>query len=110
MVSSYERIDRVGQCVATLELTRQLPWRRQTGPSGTVADADRWLFPGRQAVHHLHPSYLRRRLTALGIQARAARHAALLQLAREVPAAVLADTLGIDVTTATRWAARSVAT
>ncbi len=91
-------------------LLRQLPWRRQTGPSGTVADADRWLFPGRQAGQHLHPSHLSRRLTALGIQARAARHAALLQLAREVPAAVLADTLGINVTTATRWAARSGAT
>ena len=88
-------------------LLRQLPWRRQTGPSGAVADADRWLFPGRQAGQPIHPSHLNRRLTALGIQTRAARHAALLQLARDVPAAVLADMLNIDVTTATRWAARS---
>lgn len=92
------------------DLLRQLPWRRQIGPSGTVGDADRWLFPGRQAGRPIHPSHLNRRLTALGIQTLAARQAALLQLAREVPAAVLADTLNIDVATATRWAARSGAT
>lgn len=91
-------------------LLRQLPWRRQIGPSGVVPDADRWLFPGRQAGRHIHPDHLRRRMLDLGIPPRAARHAALLQLAREVPAAVLADTLNIDVGTATRWAARSGAT
>lgn len=88
-------------------LLRQLPWRRQIGPSGVVPDADRWLFPGRQAGRHIHPDHLRHRMLDLGIPPRAARQAALLQLAREVPAAVLADTLNIDVGTATRWAARS---
>ncbi len=88
-------------------LLRQLPWRRQIGPSGVVPGADRWLFPGRQAGRHIHPDHLRRRMLDLGLPPRAARHVALLQLAREVPAAELADTLNIDVGTATRWAARS---
>ena len=83
------------------DLVRQLPSRRQIGPSGTVAGD--WLFPGRQAGQHQHPEYLRRRLGALGIDCRANRNAALLQLAATVPAAVLADTLGIDAKTAVRW-------
>jgi hypothetical protein len=83
------------------DLVRRLPTRRQIGPSGTVASD--WLFPGRQAGHHQHPEYLRRRLGALGIDCRAHRNAALLQLAAEVPAAVLADTIGIDPKTAVRW-------
>jgi hypothetical protein len=36
-------------------LRRQLPWRRQIGPAGTVPNVDRWLFPGRQAGRHIHP-------------------------------------------------------
>ncbi|MDP8975644.1 MAG: hypothetical protein M3N28_04625 [Actinomycetota bacterium] len=88
-------------------LLRELPWRRQIGPSGVVPGADRWLFPGRQAGRHLHPEHLRRRLAAVGITARPARQAALLQLSCEIPAAVLADILNIDEGTATAWAARS---
>jgi hypothetical protein len=88
-------------------LLRDLPWRRQIGPSGTVPGTKRWLFPGRQAGRHIHPEHLRKRLAALGIASRPARHAALLQLSREIPAAVLADMLNIDESTATAWAARS---
>jgi hypothetical protein len=83
------------------DLVRRLPIRRQIGPSGMVAGD--WLFPGRQAGQHQHPEYLRRRLGVLGIDCRANRNAALLQLAAEVPAAVLADTLGINPQTAVRW-------
>jgi len=46
----------------------------------------------------------------VGIDTRAARHAALLQLAGEIPGAVLVDTLTVDVGTATRWTDRAVAT
>lgn len=83
-------------------LVRALPWRRQVGVSGRLSQAD-WLFPGRQAGRHLHPEYLRTRLKALGIDCRASRNAALLQLGAEIPAAVLADTLGLNPSTATRW-------
>lgn len=84
-------------------LLRRLPWRRQVGPSGKMPGASEWLFPGRQAGRHLHPEHLRSRLAALGIDCRASRNAALLQLAAHVPAAVLADTLNLHPTTATRW-------
>ncbi len=43
------------------------------------------------------------RLGALGIDARAARRSALIQLAAELPAAVLADTLDIKIATASDW-------
>ncbi|MGH6997719.1 MAG: hypothetical protein ACREEO_05960 [Phenylobacterium sp.] len=84
------------------ELVRQLPWRRQTGPSSVPAAAQ-WLFPGRQAGQPMHPGYLHRRLNQIGIDCRANRSAALLQLAAELPAAVLADTLNISRITAVRW-------
>jgi len=85
------------------QLLRDLPWRRQMGPSGNVEAASEWLFPGRQAGRHLHPEYLRRRLGDLGIECRASRNAALLQLAGELPAAVIADKLNIHRSTADRW-------
>jgi hypothetical protein len=85
------------------ELVAQLPWHRQVGPSGAVPAAAQWLFPGRHAGQPQHPEHLRRRLGRLGIDCRANRTAALLQLAAEVPAAVLADTLNIHRRTAVRW-------
>ena len=44
------------------------------------------------------------RLNAIGIPVRAARRAALTGLSAQVPAAVLADALGINPTTAANWA------
>jgi hypothetical protein len=84
-------------------LLRRLPARRQTGPSGTIPAAAKWLFPGRHAGQPQHPEHIRRRLGVLGIDCRANRNAALLQLAAEIPAAVLADTVGITPNTAVRW-------
>lgn len=46
-----------------------------------------------------HPSQLGDRLTPLGIDARSGRRAALLQLASQLPAPVIADALGITATT-----------
>ncbi len=83
-------------------LLRDLPWRRQIGIAGKL-HATEWLFPGRQAGRHQHPDYLRARLSALGIDCRAQRRAALLQLASEVPASVLADMLNLAPSTAAKW-------
>ncbi len=84
------------------DLLRELPWRRQVGPSGT-APSYRWLFPGRQAGRHLHPTYLAARLNAVGIQTRAMRTTALLQLGAQLPPAVLAGLLNVHPTTAVRY-------
>jgi len=84
-------------------LVRELPTRRQTGPSGMAPARRRWLFPGRNAGAHQHPEYIRARLKRLGIDCRANRNAALLQLAAELPPVVIASLLGLHPTTAVRW-------
>ena len=64
----------------------------------------RWLFPGHLPGRPISASRLGERLGKLGIDGQAGRRAALLQLAAEVPAAVLADLLGIAAATAADWA------
>lgn len=66
-------------------------------------DADGWLFPGRRHGQPMSAGAMQRRVTKYGITARAARNTALLELARDVPAAVIADLLGIHPGTAERW-------
>jgi hypothetical protein len=63
-----------------------------------------WLFPGHLPGRPITPARLGERLGRLGIHAQPGRRAALLQLAADVPAAVLADLLGIAGTTAADWA------
>lgn len=89
------------------ELVRDLPHRRQTGAQRHRPRRRPVAVPGRHAGQPQHPEHLRRRLAALGIDCRAQRTTALLQLAAEVPAAVLADTLGLTPRTAVRWAAHA---
>lgn len=63
-----------------------------------------WLFPGHLPGRPITAARLGARLGGLGINAQAGRRAAMQQLAAEVPAAVLADLLGLAVTTAVDWA------
>jgi hypothetical protein len=62
-----------------------------------------WLFPGGQPGRPINASHLGQRLKALGIQPGRARSTALFQLATELPAAVLARTLGIHIAVAVAW-------
>ena len=55
----------------------------------------RWLFPGLQPGRPLTAARLGDRLRKLGIRAQPGRRAALTHLAAQLPAAVLADLLGI---------------
>ena len=66
-------------------------------------DASRWLFPGRIPGQPLDLHSLNNQLNGHGINARPARNGALAALASDLPAAVLADFLGIHVNTAVRW-------
>jgi hypothetical protein len=66
-------------------------------------DAPRWLFPGRIPGQPLDLHSLNDQLNRHGISARPARNGALAALASDLPAAVLADFLGIHVSTAVRW-------
>lgn len=62
-----------------------------------------WLFPGLMVGSALTSERMRLRLAALGIRGRAGRGSALLRLARELPAPILADMLGIAESTADDW-------
>ena len=62
-----------------------------------------WLFPGHLPGRPITPARLGERLRAIGIYAQTARRAALLDLAAQLPAAVLADLLGLHQTTAAKW-------
>jgi hypothetical protein len=62
-----------------------------------------WLFPGGQPGQPISSARLTLRLDALGISPRQARSTALFQLAAEVPAAILARTLGLSASVAVTW-------
>src|SRR5262249_3261670 len=65
--------------------------------------ATTWLFPGHLPGRPITPARLGERLRAMGIYAQTGRRAALLDLAAQLPAAVLADLLGLHETTAAKW-------
>jgi len=64
-----------------------------------------WFFPGLHPGRPLHPGHLGERLAKLGIDARAGRRSALMHLAGQLPAAVLAEMLHLHATTAVHWVA-----
>jgi len=67
----------------------------------------RWLFPGLRPGRPMDANSLAEKLNDNGIVVRAARNTALAELAADLPPAVLAELVGIGVTTATRWAAHA---
>ncbi|MFJ6384637.1 helix-turn-helix domain-containing protein [Kitasatospora sp. NPDC092039] len=77
-------------------------------PPGWAANhPNRWLFPSAEPGRHITGGALVRRLTAHGIPSRPARATALVQLAQDMPPAVLAPILGLHLNTVTRWRARA---
>lgn len=104
--------DRVIVCLgtATIELpeplaghARQLIDERQPHPRKARLPVDAgWLFPGAPG-RPINPDSLSDRLARLGIRAAQNRLAALLQLAADIPAPLLADLLGIHPNTAQVW-------
>jgi hypothetical protein len=63
-----------------------------------------WLFPGSVPSRPIGEHVLSRRMKRIGVDCNDARRAALLQLAGRLPAAIVADLLGIHINTATQWA------
>jgi hypothetical protein len=88
------------------DIAARLPERRPVGMAGDVS-TNQWLFPGRQPERPIDPATLTRRLNTLGIHARSNRNTAMLQLAADLPAIVIADLLGIHTGTANQCAVRS---
>ncbi len=84
---------------AIAQLTRDGRSHRGIGsPTATT-----WLFPGHLPGRPITPSRLGERLRDIGIYAQTGRRAALLDLAAQLPAAVLADLLGLHENTAAKW-------
>jgi hypothetical protein len=65
-----------------------------------------WLFPGQTGLRPLTPDGIVTHLNQHGIHLRAGRTAALIDLAGQLPPAVLASLLGIAPSTADRWSRR----
>ena len=76
---------------------------RKAPGSSLLSVPSSWLFPGRRPGSPLTEDALAQRLHALGISPRQGRGTALFTLAADVPAAILAKTLGIHVKAAIQW-------
>jgi hypothetical protein len=79
-------------------IDRPRPYNGVATPTNTT-----WLFPGVAAGRPVNAASLGARLRRIGVPAMSGRRAALTHLAARLPAAVLADLLGIHVTTAVHW-------
>ena len=86
-------------------LVQSLPRRRRRGVAEQLPT--RWLFPGSRAGRHISAAALGNRLRALGIEPRRTRLAALDQLTKEVPPALLAGVLGIHTSSVVATTNRS---
>jgi hypothetical protein len=85
------------------ELVVQLVATRKGHATVGHTGSSPWLLPGGRPGRPLGSKHLSVRLNRLGIAPRHNRSAALLQLAAELPAAVLARLLGISTYTAAAW-------
>ncbi len=74
-------------------LVQSLPLLRRAGIAELLSG--NWLFQGQRAGRHLAAASLGRRLRAIGIEPRRMRLAALEQLSKEIPPAMLAGVLGL---------------
>lgn len=87
-------------------VTRLATERRGHASVGRV-DAGPWLFPGGRPGQPVTASHLGIRLQRLGVEARPGRAAALLDLASQMPAAVIHQLLGVSLSTATYWTSQT---
>ncbi len=80
---------------------------RQTEHGRPTAQESEWLFPGQRFGRHITPAAIRNHISKKGINLKSGKSIALISLSRDMPASVLADLTGLDISTATRWAALS---
>ncbi|WP_371792243.1 hypothetical protein OG285_24920 [Streptomyces sp. NBC_01471] len=86
------------QRLATAEPFSRRPIIRDLAPGSGL------LFPGARPGASMDHGRLTHQLNALGIRVRPARNSALCSMAADLPASVIADLLGLHITTAVRWA------
>lgn len=76
---------------------------QQLVSSSTAAQDEDHLLPGAQPGRPIHTTTLGRKLKAVGISPRVNRNYAMVSLASDLPAAVLATQFGYNITTAMTW-------
>lgn len=90
-------------------LRAHMAQRRYLGAVQPLTDPG-WLFPGRSPGQPFGPTSLARQLRSIDLHTSTARPAALLHLASTMPAAVVADLLGISIHTVTELTATTGST
>jgi hypothetical protein len=76
---------------------------QRRGYAAIDVGTNRWIFPGGRSGRHLSASQMGLRLRRIGISPRIARNTALIELAGELPAAVIAKLLGFSIKRAVTW-------
>ena len=84
-------------------LVRELVATRKGGNIITAPDAKPWLFLGKRPGHPIGHDAPGNRLQRIGLHPRQDRSTALFALATELPAAMLARILGIQIAVAVQW-------
>ena len=72
-------------------------------PKARRPDGKRWLFPGQQFGNHVTANAVVRALIRIGVKSRPARNAALMSLAAELEAGIVASAFGLHINTAVLW-------
>lgn len=85
------------------DLVGQLAATRRGHAALADPGTSQWLFPGGRPGQPISAARLGRRLRQLGLRPAQARSTALFQLATDLPAAILARTLGIHIDVAVAW-------
>jgi hypothetical protein len=90
--------------VDLLQRLADTPPTRASLANANAQARQRWLFPGITPGRPTSRSGLQLKLCAYRVDARPARNGALISLAADLPAPVLADVLGLHTSTAVYWA------
>lgn len=96
--------DPVDMPAALVEVITDQLRKARTNPKSLRADGKRWLFPGQNFGTHITPDAVQRSVVAIGIKTRNSRNAALMSLAAELQAGIIASAFGLHVNTAVVWA------
>jgi hypothetical protein len=84
-------------------LIRQLVERRNGRAATVPIEEPKWLFHSIYPGQPIDPHTLGRRLKAIGVPPQLARHAALMDIASELPAVVISRLLGFHHSTGDNW-------
>ncbi len=97
-------LSRIRHLTDLLQRLADTPPTRASLANANAQARQRWLFPGLTPGRPTSRSGLQLKLCAYRVDARPARNGALISLAADLPAPVLADVLGLHTSTAVYWA------